>query len=365
MFLFTCYKSNSSISTFQTVTNNTTTTTTMILVTGGCGYIGSHCVLELLNSGYECVVFDNLSNSSHESIRRVEKLTGKKVTFVKGDILDKDALNDVFSNYEISCVIHFAGLKSVGESCSQPLSYYHNNVTGSITLLECMQKNHVNKIIFSSSSTVYGDPQYLPLDEKHPTGGCSNPYGTTKLVIEYILQDAAKANTNLQVVALRYFNPVGAHPSGLIGEDPRDIPNNLMPYVTQVAIGRREMLNVFGDDYETKDGTGVRDFIHVVDLVRGHVAAIDKMKAGFKAYNLGTGTGYSVLEMVRAMEKVVGKPIPYQITGRRSGDIAQNWADATLAKQDLGWVAEFGVDTMCADSWRFQEMNPMGFGDGK
>jgi len=333
----------------------------MILVTGGCGFIGSHTVLELLKNDYQCVVFDNLSNSTYESLRRVEKLAEKKVTFIKGDILDTDALNKVFKEFQISCVIHFAGLKAVGESCSQPLRYYHNNVTGSIVLLECMKENNVNQIIFSSSSTVYGDPQYLPLDEKHPTGGCSNPYGSTKLVIEYILKDAAKANKELHVTSLRYFNPVGAHESGLIGEDPRDIPNNLMPFVTQVAIGRREELSVFGNDYKTKDGTGVRDYIHVVDLARGHVAAVGKMKKGFHAYNLGTGIGYSVLEMVKAMEAVVGRPIPHKIVGRRDGDIAENYADASLAQTELGWKADFGVDRMCADSWRFQQANPMGY----
>jgi UDP-glucose 4-epimerase len=294
-------------------------------------------------------------------LKRVEKITQKKVTCIKVDLLDKDALNKVFKDNEISCVIHFAGLKAVGESCSQPLKYYHNNVTGSIILLECMQANNVNQIIFSSSSTVYGDPQYLPLDEKHPTGGCSNPYGSTKLVIEYILKDAAKANDQLHVVSLRYFNPVGAHESGLIGEDPQDIPNNLMPFITQVAIGRRAELSVFGDDYKTKDGTGVRDYIHVVDLARGHVAAVGKMKKGFRAYNLGTGVGYSVLEMVKAMETVVGRPIPHKIVGRRTGDIAENYADASLAKNELEWNAEFGVDRMCADQWRFQEANPMGY----
>ncbi|XP_057313280.1 UDP-glucose 4-epimerase-like [Hydractinia symbiolongicarpus] len=335
-----------------------------ILVTGGAGYIGSHCVVELIKAGFDCVIVDNFSNAYKESITRQETIIGKKIKYYEVDIRDREGLNRVFEQHQFDAVIHFAGLKAVGVSCKQPLEYYHNNVTGSITLLQCMEKHNVNKIVFSSSSTVYGDPQYLPLDEKHPVGGCSNPYGTTKLMIELILEDAAKARPSLNVVSLRYFNPVGAHESGLIGEDPQDIPNNLMPYITQVAIGRRDVLNVYGNDYETRDGTGVRDYIHVVDLVAGHVDALQKMDAlgcGFKAYNLGTGTGKSVLEVVASMEKAVGKKIPYKFAPRRAGDIAENYADAKLAEEKLNWKTKKNMDDMCADSWNFQSKNPMGY----
>jgi len=335
-----------------------------ILITGGAGYIGSHTVVELLNDNYNCVIVDNFSNSFPESIERQEKICGKNITYYNVDILDKNALDEVFTKHNFDAVVHFAGLKAVGESCSKPLKYYHNNVTGTIMLLECMENHKVNKLIFSSSSTVYGEPQYLPLDEKHPVGGCTNPYGNTKLVIEYILQDAVKARPELNVVCLRYFNPVGAHSSGLIGEDPQDIPNNLMPFITQVAIGRREFLNVFGDDYNTVDGTGVRDYIHVVDLALGHLAALNYMpekQVGFKAYNLGTGTGYSVLQVIKAMEKASGKTISYKVADRRDGDIASNFADPKLAETELKWKASRGIDDMCKDAWHFQSSNPMGY----
>lgn len=335
-----------------------------VLVTGGAGFIGSHCVVELIKEGFECIVLDNFSNSHPECLKRVEKIVGKKVQFYKCDILDCKGLDDIFTKHKIDAVIHLAGLKAVGESCKIPLSYYHNNVGGSICLLQAMERHKINKIVFSSSATVYGNPQYLPIDEKHPTGGCSNPYGSTKLVTEIILKDNVNSKPDFGVISLRYFNPVGAHESGLIGEDPTGIPNNLMPYMTQVAIGRREYLNVFGNDYNTFDGTGVRDFIHVVDLAIGHVYALKKLLegcVGFHPYNLGTGSGNSVLQVLSAMRKASGKEIPSKISPRRAGDIGSCYSDVTLVHKELGWKAERGLEKMCEDSWRFQEMNPYGY----
>jgi len=338
--------------------------TITVLVTGGAGFIGSHCVVELFKEGFECIVLDNFSNSHPECLERVEKIVGKKIQYYKCDILDPAGMDKIFTSHNIEAVVHLAGLKAVGESCKIPLNYYHNNVTGSICLLQAMERHNVKNFVFSSSATVYGDPQYLPLDEKHPTGGCSNPYGSTKLVIEMILKDHVKAYQDFGVISLRYFNPVGAHDSGLIGEDPQGIPNNLMPFITQVAIGRREQLNVFGNDYDTPDGTGVRDYIHVVDLAIGHAFALKKLMegyTGFQPYNLGTGNGNSVLQVIDAMQKAVGKEIPYKIAPRRPGDIASCYSDVSLVHKELGWKAERGLDSMCGDSWRFQETNPYGY----
>ena len=334
-----------------------------ILVTGGAGYIGSHTVVELQSAGYDVVVLDNLSNASEKSLERVEKITGKPVTFYKADILDRDALNEVFEKESIDSCIHFAGLKAVGESVAKPWEYYENNIAGTLTLVDVMRKHGVKNIIFSSSATVYGDPAFVPITEECPKGQCTNPYGWTKWMLEQILTDLHKADPEWNVVLLRYFNPIGAHESGLMGEDPKGIPNNLLPYIAQVAIGKLECLGVFGDDYDTPDGTGVRDYIHVVDLAIGHVKALKKIqeKSGVSIYNLGTGVGYSVLDVLHAFEKACGKEIPYQIKPRRAGDIATCYCNAEKAKNELGWVAERGIDKMCEDSWRWQTMNPNGY----
>jgi len=336
----------------------------VILVTGGAGYVGSHVLIELLSNGYECVVIDNLANAHSESVKRVEDITGKKIGFEKVNLLDKDALDKLFEKYCFYAVVHCAGLKAVGESIQIPLEYYHNNVTGTICLLQSMRDHKVFNLVFSSSATVYGKTQYLPLDENHSTGiGITNPYGQTKFFIEQIIKDLAATDKAWNTILLRYFNPVGAHKSGRIGEDPQGIPNNLMPYISQVAVGRRPHLNVFGNDYETKDGTGVRDYIHVVDLASGHVAAVKKLdeKCGFKIYNLGSGHGYSVLEMAAAMERASGKKIPYKIVERRPGDLPSIYADSSLALKELGWKTEKSLDEMCEDTWRWQVNNPMGF----
>ena len=336
-----------------------------ILVTGGAGFIGSHTVVELQNAGYDVVVVDNLSNSSEKSLERVEKITGKKVPFYKADILDREALNEIFDKEKIDAVIHFAGLKAVGESVEKPWEYYENNIAGTLTLVDVMRKHGVKNIIFSSSATVYGDPAFIPITEECPKGQCTNPYGWTKSMLEQILSDIQKADNEWNVILLRYFNPIGAHKSGTIGENPTGIPNNLMPYVTQVAVGKRPQLNVFGNDYDTHDGTGVRDYIHVVDLAIGHVKALKKIeeKAGLKIYNLGTGTGYSVLDIVKNFEAATGVKVPYVIGPRRPGDIATCYADASLAKKELGWEAQYGIKEMCEDSWRWQKMNPNGYDD--
>uniref|UniRef100_A0A8C4TPX7 UDP-N-acetylglucosamine 4-epimerase n=1 Tax=Falco tinnunculus TaxID=100819 RepID=A0A8C4TPX7_FALTI len=329
-----------------------------ILVTGGAGYIGSHCVLELVEAGYVPVVIDNFHNAIRgadalpESLRRVQQIVHQPILFQEADITDEAALQELFSKHCFSAVMHFAGLKAVGESVQKPLDYYRVNLTGTIRLLETMKAHGVRNIVFSSSATVYGDPKYLPLDENHPVGGCTNPYGKSKYFIEEMIRDLCKAERDWNAVLLRYFNPIGAHESGMIGEDPQGIPNNLMPYVAQVAVGRREFLSVFGNDYKTDDGTGVRDYIHVVDLAKGHIAALKKLKenCGCKIYNLGTGTGYSVLQMVRAMEKASGREIQYKVTGRREGDVASCYANAALAERELGWKAAFGLDKMCKSS---------------
>lgn len=334
-----------------------------ILVTGGAGYIGSHTCVELLQEGYDVIVIDNLINSNKESLNRVEKITGKKLKFYKIDILDKPALETVFRENQIDGVIHFAGLKAVGESVSIPLKYYENNVAGTITLCEVMQEYGVKNIVFSSSATVYGKPASVPIKEDFPLSA-TNPYGRTKLMIEGILRDLYNADKNMNIAILRYFNPVGAHPSGLIGEDPNGIPNNLMPYITQVAIGRLKKLKVYGNDYDTPDGTGVRDYIHVVDLAAGHLKALEKLKAnpGLVTYNLGTGRGHSVLEIIEAFRKASGREIPYEIVGRRPGDIAACFADTSLAEKELGFSAQKGIMDMCEDSWRWQVKNPEGYG---
>lgn len=336
-----------------------------ILVTGGAGYIGSHTVVELQNAGYDVVVVDNLSNSSEESLKRVEKITGKKVPFYKADILDADALNAIFEKEDIDSCIHFAGLKAVGESVQKPWEYYNNNITGTLVLVDVMRKHGVKNIIFSSSATIYGDPAFIPITEACPKGICTNPYGWTKSMLEQVLSDIQKADPEWNVVILRYFNPIGAHISGTIGENPNGIPNNLMPYVTQVAVGKLKELGVFGNDYDTHDGTGVRDYIHVVDLAKGHVKALKKIeeKAGLNIYNLGTGNGYSVLDIVKNFEEASGVKIPYVIKPRRAGDIATCYADAAKAKEELGWVAERGIKEMCEDSWRWQSNNPNGYAE--
>ena len=336
-----------------------------ILVTGGAGFIGSHTCVELINAGYDVVVVDNLYNASEEALRRVEKITGKEVRFYKADIRDAEAMNEVFEKESIDSVIHFAGLKAVGESVVKPLEYYENNISGTLVLCDVMRKHGVKNIIFSSSATVYGDPAFIPITEECPKGTCTNPYGWTKWMLEQILTDLHTADPEWNVVLLRYFNPIGAHKSGLMGEDPKGIPNNLIPYITQVAIGKLECLGVFGDDYDTHDGTGVRDYIHVVDLAVGHVKALKKIeeKAGVCVYNLGTGVGYSVLDMVHAFEKACGKEIPYVIKPRRAGDIATCYSDAAKAKEELGWSAERGLDEMCEDSWRWQSQNPDGYAE--
>jgi UDP-glucose 4-epimerase len=336
-----------------------------ILVTGGAGYIGSHTCVELLNQGDEVVVFDNLCNSSRIALERVEEITGKPFTFYEIDLLDRDGLHSVFERHEIEAVIHFAALKAVGESVVIPLKYYHNNVVGSIHLFEAAMAANVRKIVFSSSATVYGNPASVPITENFPVQP-TNPYGWTKAMIEQILIDLQAANPELNVTLLRYFNPVGAHPSGLIGESPNGTPNNLMPYISQVAVGKLPELLVFGNDYPTVDGTGVRDYIHVVDLAQGHLAALEAMKngPGLGIYNLGTGNGFSVLELIQAFEQASGRPIPYRVAGRRPGDVAESYADPSLANRELGWRALLGIEKMCADTWRWQSRNPNGFSAG-
>ncbi len=336
-----------------------------ILVTGGAGYIGSHTVVELQNAGYDVIVCDNLCNSSKKSLERVEKITGKSVKFYLADILDAAAMSQIFEENKIDSVIHFAGLKAVGESVAKPWEYYNNNITGTLVLVDVMKKYACKNIIFSSSATVYGDPAFIPITEECPKGQCTNPYGWTKSMLEQILTDIQKADPEWNVVLLRYFNPIGAHKSGLIGENPNGTPNNLMPYVTQVAVGKRPQLSVYGNDYDTHDGTGVRDYIHVVDLAKGHVAAVKKLeeKAGLNLYNLGTGIGYSVLDIVNNFEAATGVKIPYVITERRPGDIATCYSNADKALKELGWKAENGIKEMCEDSWRWQKNNPNGFED--
>ena len=334
-----------------------------ILVTGGAGYIASHTIIELLAKGHEPIAYDNLSNSSPVVFDRLEQITGTRVEFVEGDIRDAAKLAEVFASHSIGCVIHFAGLKAVGESVHKPLEYFDNNVGGTIVLLEAMRDAGCKDIIFSSSATVYGTPEELPLVESMPKGEATNPYGRTKGIIEDILTDVVAATPGMNAVLLRYFNPIGAHESGLIGEDPADIPNNLMPYITQVAVGKLDHLNVFGDDYPTPDGTGVRDYIHVMDLASGHVAALQALtpEGGVHVYNLGTGRGTSVLELVHAFEAASGKPLPYEIAGRRAGDVAACWADCSKAARELGWRARHSIEDACADSWRWQKNNPDGY----
>lgn len=334
-----------------------------ILVTGGAGYIGSHTVVELLQSGKDVAVIDNLSNSSDESLRRVEKITGRPVLFCEGDIRDRGFLDKTFANHRIDAVIHFAGLKSVSESLEKPLRYYDNNVNGTLVLCDAMKKAEVFKLVFSSSATVYGDPLELPISEDFPVGGTVNPYGTSKYMVERLLQDLCISDKRWCISLLRYFNPVGAHDSGLIGESPNAAPNNLMPYISQVAVGKRSQLNVFGNDYDTRDGTGVRDYVHVVDLAQGHIKALEKLHCsrGILTYNLGTGKGYSVLEVVRAFEKVSKKIVPYEISHRRSGDVAACYADVSQALEELDWRAERGLSEMVQDAWRWQSKNPNGY----
>ena len=335
-----------------------------ILVTGGAGYIGSHTCVELLNAGYEVVIVDNLYNASVKAVDRIREITGKELAFCEADICDRKALNRIFDEHnDVEAVIHFAGYKAVGESVAKPIEYYQNNLAGTLTLTDVMRKHGVKNIIFSSSATVYGDPAFVPITEECPKGICTNPYGWTKWMLEQILTDIQKADNEWNVILLRYFNPIGAHKSGKLGEDPKGIPNNLLPYVAQVAIGKLPCLGVFGNDYDTPDGTGVRDYIHVVDLAAGHVKAIKKLadKEGVSIYNLGTGNGYSVLQIVKAFEKACGHPIPYEIKPRRPGDIATCYCDPSKAKAQLGWEAQYGIDEMCEDSWRWQSMNPNGF----
>ena len=336
-----------------------------VLVTGGAGYIGSHTCVELLQRDMGVVVVDNLVNSSPKAIERVEQITGKHVDFYVKDVRDREAMNAIFDKHQIDCVIHFAGLKAVGESVAMPLEYYDNNLFSTVTLCEVMRDHGVKNIVFSSSATVYSGDNEMPLREASRTGMCTNPYGWTKYMSEQILRDTAKSDNDWAIVLLRYFNPIGAHSSGLIGEDPRGIPNNLMPFISQVAIGRREYLNVFGDDYDTHDGTGVRDYIHVVDLARGHVAAINYMQQhkGESVFNLGTGNGYSVLDMVHAFEKVTGKKVPYKIAPRRPGDLATVYASPDKSAEELGWKAEYGLEDMCRDTWAWQSKNSMGYGE--
>ena len=335
-----------------------------VLVTGGAGFIGSHTVVELINAGYGVVVIDNLSNSSRESLRRVQKITGKEVAFYEGDVRDRALLDGIFAEHDIDWVIHFAGLKAVGESCSKPIEYYDNNLGGTLVLVDSMRRHGCKNIVFSSSATVYGTPERLPLDEDCRTGGTTNPYGTSKYFQEIMLTDLWKSDKEWNVVLLRYFNPVGAHESGLIGEDPKGIPNNLMPYVAQVATGKLKCIHVFGNDYPTPDGTGVRDYIHVVDLARGHLAAIEGCRqSGVHIYNLGTGIGYSVLDMIHAFEKACGKTLPYVIDGRRPGDIASCYASSHKAEAELGWKAQYNLEDMCASQWKWQSSNPEGYGE--
>lgn len=336
-----------------------------ILVTGGAGFIGSHTVVELQNAGHEPVILDNLYNASEKVLGRIEAITGKKVPFYQVDIRDREGLNKVFDAEKPDAVIHFAGLKAVGESVKKPWEYYDNNITGTLTLVDVMRQHGCKNIIFSSSATVYGDPAFVPITEECPKGQCTNPYGWTKSMLEQILTDIQKADPEWNVILLRYFNPIGAHKSGTIGENPNGIPNNLMPYITQVAVGKLKELGVFGNDYDTPDGTGVRDYIHVVDLAVGHVKALKKIeeKAGLCIYNLGTGTGYSVLDIVKNFEEATGIKIPYVIKDRRPGDIATCYSNAEKAKRELGWEAQYGIKEMCADSWRWQSNNPNGYDD--
>lgn len=337
-----------------------------ILVAGGAGYIGTHTCVELLEAGHEAIVVDNLSNSSFEAVRRVEEISGKSIQFYKADITDHSALSAIFSGHSIDAVINFAGLKAVGESVAKPLLYYRNNVSGAVVLAEVMAEYGVKTLVFSSSATVYGDPASLPIKEDFPLSA-TNPYGRSKLMVEDILRDLFVSDDSWKIGLLRYFNPVGSHASGRIGEDPNDIPNNLMPFISQVAVGRREQLSVFGSDYDTHDGTGVRDYIHVVDLAKGHVKALEALQAKTAGevltVNLGTGTGYSVLDMVKAFEKASGQPISYALVDRRPGDIAACYADPAYAREAIGWEAEYGVDEMCADTWRWQSSNPQGYGE--
>lgn len=334
-----------------------------ILVTGGAGYIGSHTSVVLLNDGHEVVIVDNLYNSDSKAVERIEEITGKKVKFYETDILDTETMKKIFEEEKPDAVIHFAGLKAVGESVQKPYEYYLNNISGTLSLVEAMRDTGCKNIIFSSSATVYGDPAEMPITENCPKGTCTNPYGWTKWMNEQILSDIQKANPDWNVILLRYFNPIGAHESGLIGEDPKGIPNNLLPYVAQVAVGRLPFVNVFGDDYNTPDGTGVRDYIHVMDLATGHAAALKKIEedAGLKIYNLGTGKGSSVLDVIHAFEKACGKPIPYKIAPRRAGDIDACYADPALALEEMGWKATRDLDEMCASSWKWQSMNPEGY----
>ena len=336
-----------------------------ILVTGGAGYIGSHTCVELLNEGHEVVILDNLYNSSRKAVDRIEEITGKKVTFYEADIRDRAGIKAVFDQEQIDAVIHFAGLKAVGESVAKPIEYYENNIGGTLTLCDEMRNHGVKNIIFSSSATVYGDPAEIPITESCPKGVCTNPYGWTKSMLEQILTDIHTSDNEWNVVLLRYFNPIGAHKSGMIGEDPKGIPNNLLPYVAQVAIGKLPQIGVFGNDYDTPDGTGVRDYIHVVDLARGHVKALAKLTpgSGVNVYNLGTGNGYSVLDVIHAFEKACGHELKYEIKPRRPGDIATCYAKCDKAKRELGWEAEYGIEEMCADSWRWQSQNPNGYAD--
>ena len=336
-----------------------------ILVTGGAGYIGSHTCVELLNAGYEVTVVDNLYNSSEKALDRVQEIAGKAVKFYKADIQDRDAMNKIFDENKFDAVIHFAGLKAVGESVAKPIEYYQNNIGGTLVLTDVMRHHGCKNIIFSSSATVYGDPAIIPITEECPKGTCTNPYGWSKSMLEQILTDIHTSDPEWNVVLLRYFNPIGAHKSGKIGEDPKGIPNNLLPYVAQVAIGKLECLGVFGDDYDTPDGTGVRDYIHVVDLALGHVKAVEKLadNDGVSIYNLGTGNGYSVLQVIEAFEKACGHAINYAIKPRRPGDIAMCYCDPAKAKKELGWEAQYGIEDMCADSWRWQSQNPNGYAD--
>lgn len=335
-----------------------------VLVTGGAGYIGSHTIIELYKAGHEVVVVDNLYNSNPESLRRVGRITGREVPFFKVDIRDRKGLDAVLKDGHFDACIHFAGLKAVGESVAKPYEYYENNIGGTLVLIDALRSNGCKNIIFSSSATVYGDPAVIPITEECPKGRCTNPYGQTKSMLEEILSDIQKADPEWNVVLLRYFNPIGAHESGLIGEDPNGIPNNLMPYITQVAVGKRPELGVFGNDYPTHDGTGVRDYIHVVDLARGHVKALEAIarRCGLAVYNLGTGCGYSVLDVVKAFEKASGVKVPYSIKPRRPGDIATCYSDPAKAERELGWKAEFGIEEMCRDSWNWQKSNPDGYG---
>lgn len=334
-----------------------------VLVTGGAGYIGTHTCVELISAGYEVIIVDNLSNSKETAVERVEKITGRDIKFYKIDLLDKEALEKVFVNEKIDCVIHFAGLKAVGESVSIPLKYYHNNLTGTFNLCELMQKYNVKNLVFSSSATVYGDPASVPISEEFPLSA-TNPYGKTKLMIEDILRDLHYSDNTWNIALLRYFNPIGAHSSGTIGEDPNGIPNNLVPYIAQVAVGKHKEVRVFGNDYNTIDGTGVRDYIHVVDLAKGHVKALEKLQRehiGIRPYNLGTGNGYSVLQVIKAFSEACGKELPYKIIERRPGDIAACYAKTDRAQSELGWSAEKGINEMCRDSWKWQSQNPEGY----